>query len=514
MPPTYYQPMQFESLLVIGCINSTSPIFSMDMPIFFTCDPNDYDDLGVRRGNTYFDDTPTVRPLVENWRITSVGNRPTDHLARDLLFASCQRDPRLWRLRKMFANKPLWMCRDVFTLCVHEQAMAVKYRALHFEHLRHLNSIAPSATEYERRLIDRLCNCWPYTVEVEWAGPGDKSPRDVCKMARQCPFCFARLVVDLYHRLRQGPCPDRTHKLFVLGRLSLSDELFDRDQRHVDPRDRCKFVRKQIGNYLVSFAKSIGVEGGLISFQVGPQLYENRVWREGSAEFESQEGFRYELAVLGEVTACIGRFVKAFDEDDEKVRLPPGSGLEVMAVGGQLLLPEWSCASGWRKNSLRTLLVGTSPAYRNNCVVGGHRGAFALQPWSLANYCQWHEHLESTKNLKVFDTWGCWRSSVPPCRLRAGQDSRLINAPARRPQYRQRLALCATNESRRTEAHARREQLLEMVLSTHSDLAIPDGEQLGRTQLQEALAARGCNASERDVRWLVDQLGRPASATP
>jgi hypothetical protein len=463
---------------------------------------NNQDDLGVCGGNTHLENIELARPIVEKWKVVAVGRRPIDHLGRDLLFGSIQRDRRLWRLRTMFKHKPYWMIHDFDGPSESDLLHVVRCRSLHLEQLLHLARIEGDADEIASEVIEKLRRCWPYTLEVRWEGPEERTSHDVCGLGRQCPFCFARQVVDLYSRLNSGPCRDSDDKLLALGILSISDGQFDEDSRWLPPEDRFKFVRIEVGHYLKSFAQRIGIEGGVTSFQVGPQLYVRSGWHANERAIENQQGFQYTLAVLGEITSKADQFLRSISADRQGIVPPPNP----LQIAGEPLLPRWSCG---RTRDLRRMLVGTAPSYSRNTVPGGHIGAFTLQPWSLANYEQWRSHLDLSRNTRLFDVWGTWRGALPEAD-RAKKAQGLINAPYRRGVYRRSIAFRSSNERRKTEANSRREALLEQVRPIYAEISEGRDRRPGRVQLQKSLGDRGITVSARDVRWILLQIPRNA----
>src|SRR5208282_2461654 len=82
-----------------------------------------------------------ARDAVGNWRITAVGNRPQDHMARDFLCASLLRDFRPTWFSQYAKNPADWMLKLVRHLPEKRETMlGAQQVALHYLHRRHLLS--------------------------------------------------------------------------------------------------------------------------------------------------------------------------------------------------------------------------------------------------------------------------------------------------------------------------------------------------------------------------------------
>ncbi len=458
----------------------------------------DEDDLGEDRGKIYFPEANSARDRVRKWAIQSVGNRPRDHAVRDLLFGALQRDRRNWIFSKLVKQKPRWMMRDTFGLGDPLRMSVLKYRALHFCHLMHLARMREDADEQSTRIIERLERCWPTTVQVEWTGAGQRTTQDLCGYARHCPFCFGRRVLELYERLLAGLCHLNSGLLLWLGITSVTDTELDEICDVQAPRDRLTHVRKEFGLAMQQAAKGLGGEGGLTVFQIGPHLAQKPVWHGNERALQEQIGFNYRIAVLAGVPAVAARELYAggsFDMSDLDVR---------MACHDRGLLDrvEWHLLSAANPGEMRRAVFGCPPSSKSNTSV--QEGLFAFQPWMLANFRQWQEHLELTRHQHLFDTWGSWKTALPAA-PRAESPPSMVNAPTRRGKYRGRLALQGKNQERQDNASARRVALLPNVQGLLAGLH-GDQQPLGRVELKRLLHARGYQVSDRDCRWLVRHL--------
>jgi hypothetical protein len=251
----------------------------------------------------YTDDQLSARAqakkLVRNWRITAVGSRPRDFMVRDLLIASHLRDGRQRLLRHYSKECAPWMGVRTIGVPPKLRKSACQLSALHYLHAMQLFQIVDRATKHERAIIRRLLQCWPTGLLVAKRGPSPRTGKDVCRLARLCPFCFSRQVTRLYQRLDVAlePYQDRT---FVLARLNIPGDLFtNRFPTRLD--DRCAFVRHRVGSALVDRVRKLGADGGLVTFVVGPR-------KSTDSEMEllatkSDLEFDFRIAVLGSIAA-------------------------------------------------------------------------------------------------------------------------------------------------------------------------------------------------------------------
>ena len=212
-----------------------------------------------------------ARAAVEQWLIQDVGRRPRDFMARDLLVASLLRDPRQWLYRCLSADLPAWIGRHIADIGDKRlRKVACQIAALHFVHAIHLHRLSENLDEPHQAIVARLQQCVPYGLLLNRSGYGPPDGRDICDLARQCPWCLARRVTEVYERLHALHREDIPGVFFV-ARVNLSDEAFAVSGT-LTLREQCRLVRERLGTALIRDARAIGAEGGLVTFAVGPRL--------------------------------------------------------------------------------------------------------------------------------------------------------------------------------------------------------------------------------------------------
>src|SRR4051794_37649769 len=118
-------------------------------------DMDEDDDLGTfltqlgdhPGGRVPFIDEEEFASLMEGWRVVARGNRPHDHVGRDLLFGSPRRDHRVGWYHRLRRKPPAWVnaaftetfeVRDVDV----PQSLFVNHLLLRSLHVRHLAILA------------------------------------------------------------------------------------------------------------------------------------------------------------------------------------------------------------------------------------------------------------------------------------------------------------------------------------------------------------------------------------
>lgn len=165
---------------------------------------------------------------VGNWEFVTVGNRPVDHLGRDVLLGSLMRDRRSKAFRSI-SRKPFdWAEARVAHLPAERRAAAVQLTTLDLLHRgllgRLWGRIDPTAGlevlgEVGRRIgaradtpigtLIRLNSCRP--AGAKYCRVDDFMEEDfTCGRTAICPWCHSRAVVALHERLVAGPCSPET----------------------------------------------------------------------------------------------------------------------------------------------------------------------------------------------------------------------------------------------------------------------------------------------------------------
>ena len=347
---------------------------------------------------------------------------------------------------------------------------------------------------------------------LAWQGAETRTFDYTCGYARVCPWCHARKVLDLHERLVAGPCrPERMKgKAYVRIGLSIQgDDLrsnaafadFARKRGHDVVRegarwriggmhsmrsyvdaDGVKLVRDFLDATVGQFVARFGITGGIVTFQVGPQLSRDEVdW--------DPFDYRYSLDVVGEQ-----------DRPDRRKDLwdtlgfATGDYPRLYCENGQATGLRGELATGTDPGALRLLLAG--PAYRSLAArkmavndtapryQGGRGGVLRRPPWFLADPLQWWPHYEATRRLRLYSAFGTWKEEL--ARARAGNQEA---QPA-----------VLADRSRRNQAKAlhRRQKLLKDAKAI--------GKGLGHKKLRAAMIDAGHDVSERDARWWAGRI--------
>jgi hypothetical protein len=486
----------------------------------------------------YHPDPDLVRAQVCRWRLTALGDRPVDHVGRDLLLASLLRDRRNRRFRGLTRYPLPWMEERVAHLDHHHRRSAIQLTALDFLHRTQLGEIwyhygyesrdGPADREWLRsglgsETVRSLAACRPYGAEVAWAGEKVRSCDFTCGLGHICPWCHGRSVVALYKKLVAGPCaPDRIAGKYLMRlwtRVNSSQlrhdggaflELTARHKAEIERRGgphasetlmhplEIRFCRKLCGGFLKKMALRWGVEGGVILHQVEPCL---------NPLFWNEPEFRHEVNLIG----TIG-FRDETHRDRMKRKLGIGPYAEppmcprfadgtVMTVGFQL-----GFSPG--PKPLRSMLAGEAyswspwgPAVEDNDVRhnGGYdvEGAGRYMPWILATPEQWWAYAGAARQTRLYLAFGTWQEALGEVRDRRAAAAR----------HRRRIEpLGAGNEARRAAAGDRREGLLGLAGPVFERLRTRDGRAPGRAALARALAEDGHAVTAWEAQWIVRAL--------
>jgi hypothetical protein len=445
------------------------------------------DDLGEYYGDTDFKHGGMAREDVLNWTITAVGNRPSDHMQRDLWVSSQLRDPRMWLIKKLIKGPLPWIGRRTLGMKKLETKLMTQLTACHYAHSLHLHQLAECVPARFEKVIEQLRRCFPIGCEVVWDGPGRRGGNDICRRARQCPFCFVRAVSKLYDRLaaaRQGQTADA----YLLARITIPDHLIV-CRGNLSLREQCELVERHIHKALVKQFRTLGVDGGLLTFQVGPR--QNKVWIGSELQVDPEAGFEFKLSALGRITRDTQQLVQVINGEVE--------GLDpIEELGGKPLDATYFIDD--RPDALRFMLFGSSISYTSRDGVGNIVGAFDWPSWSLSDQSQWTSHLDATKGMRQFTFWGNWVGSISET---PRPISFLLPVAVRRA-YRTREVFARHNEEVRSSAISKADQIQQAAEAILENS--PDAHQYGRVRLRDHLAERGLVISERDVRQLLQRL--------
>jgi hypothetical protein len=475
-----------------------------------------------------FRSNQAVISAVEDWHIKSVGCRPIDYMGRDLLLGGLFGDHRPVLFRRLVEEPPDWAQELVAPLPGGKsQKQALHHAVLHYLHRQHLipqqehswregdNTFIGS--ESYRKLMDRLWRCWPYGMEVEWAGSGKRSPRDVCGLSKFCPWCYARSVVRLHKRLGTGPLREPEGKLLVLGRsVILSCEAGFGYSGVLTPEE-VEYVRSELGGQVRRRADELGVRGGLLTHQIQPG-------RQMDVNIgELHNCFRHELAVLGEMA------VPKEDEWQTVEKLlnvgPRAPDRPLPRYGSLLDAPDGSIPLFWLLMpaedplALRFLLLGSWPGYLQNPLnwkasygdnfyahplyrfrENGLVGAFTTPLWFMYDADQWSDYVRCLyRQRRLYDVFGSWRGLPQP-----EKTSLLL------PANRHKRLWVIRNCKRRRKAQETRQELLRVAAPLWSQVIAEPTQGPGRPphrrRLGELLRQHGHAVSTDMLSELVKAL--------
>lgn len=327
---------------------------------------------------------------VVNWEFATVGNRPVDHLGRDVLLGSLMRDRRSKAFRSISRKTFEWAEARVAHLPAERRAAAVQLTTLDLLHRgllgRLWGRIDPTAGlevlgEVGRRIgasadtpigtLIRLNSCRP--AGAKYRRVDDFMEEDfTCGRTAICPWCHSRAVVALHERLVAGPCSPETltGKHIVRYSLRATAEQLARMRLYAEfhARHGTENILTDVRAAQAFFSRLFkprmaGMSGGLRSIRVEPVSH----WRDetvgnGSCSTNLPDkvaglGFEANLVgVLGEkaVALCKAKFANQkmleFDGRD------PFSGID-RPVFVQLHV---GVASGDYPSALRLLLAGSA----------------------------------------------------------------------------------------------------------------------------------------------------------
>jgi hypothetical protein len=448
----------------------------------------------------------SVAAWMAQWQVMAVGNRPVDHMARDLMHAALLRNHRSVWFQKLARKPPEWLCQAVAHLPAKQQAQAAQHLALRLMHGRHLYHVSEAAARQGPSEIDlddlaSLLDCRPRGVLLEWAGTAERVHDYTCGDFRACPWCLARRAVDLHDRLLRGPCRPKAGagKHLLLGRIELDGEA----DFSVLQDWEIEQARHDWGRRLKDWARECGAVGGLLVHQVGPT---------------KEAGLLHDLSVLAEVPTATA---------DQRSRLGRVSGIEGEghtcfvtgpSTGYESRVPIRSAAMpADHRQALRYLWAGTDAGFElerggiavNGALAGtawGLDGAIRLMPWFLFSPSQWSDYRRAMRGRHLVVPFGSWRGAFP--RPRPADD--LLADPARFASQRARRArnrpLRDQNERVAEAAGEDRSRALPAARSAYAGLLEGTSRPVGRGQLREAMVRVGHPISERVARDLIELL--------
>lgn len=429
-------------------------------------------------------------PIFGGRTISAMGNRPQDHMDRDLLLASLLRNRRFRIFRKQCRETPVWA--PAVPACIQgnfqHRARQLIVLGSHHQHLieRMRDTIHLAAAPCQgEKMLAAMEACVPRGALFARTLP---DPGHVCGYARLCPWCHARSVQRLYRQLLAGPCACKNvagkHLIALRVRVEGGEELQADEVRRVRTDYRYK-LRKVAGR--------IGIAGGVIIHQATPWT----LWHDQPSE--KQKIFAHIFTLIGLVASS------AVDSLKEVI----AEACSDEAMGRDY---ETAMLPAAAPQALRYLLFGSSYRFRSGkhgLIVNDRRklrsgiqGAAALEPWFLFTERQAWSYAAVMYRTRLYDTFGNWHKS------QAGrqQCSRLRHPKSEYGNENRQAAFRSENNRRHDVANDRHRQLVAVALPLYQNFKDATGKNLGSPALRKALNDAGHAVSDRDARWLAKEL--------
>jgi hypothetical protein len=435
-----------------------------------------------------FDNLAAVRtgPIFGGRTISAMGNRPQDHMDRDLLLASLLREYRLPMFRKQCLELPAWapaVPEGIPARFQHQAQELIMLGSTHQYLIERMRASLDLAADQDKaeQMLKAMEACPPRGALFPRTTLDTARP---CGYARLCPWCHARSVQRLYGQLRAGPCTlERlTGNLLIAIRVRVGT---GEDIQACEVRE----ARNEYRYQLRRVAREIDIDGGVMIHQVTPWIpWYNR-------PEEKRKGFAHLFTIIGTVDS---RGIETLDEaieaacsgeDYNTIRLPADT-----------------------PHALRYLLFGSSYKFKSRAldIVASHRkalrfgipGAAALQPWFIFDERQAWSYVAAIQDTRLYDTFGNWRESQADQK----RCSRKRRAPSEDGEENRQWAFESTNARKHRDAEARRRQLAVIALPFFQKFKDAGGKRLGSPALRKMLEAAGYDVSDRDARWLAKNL--------
>jgi hypothetical protein len=437
------------------------------------------------------------------WPIKALGKRPADWLAHDLLMHDHLRDARLWRFHAMWKNPDAWMLDRVAGLPPDLQKRGLQLTALHFLHLRYVDSVREKfLRDWDwddgagLRRWKRLWKCRPYGADYE-----GRSTVHPCGLVWLCPWCWARTGVRVWGRLRAALGDGA--ELMMLRASITSEHLenaarwfgtgpglgepraggykyarphwiedgYGNGGRMTDPYSVLNYLqlpasRHQIGLRLDKWAEGLGIRDGMRIYTVEPTM-----WQEPNT----------------------GRYLPQFRFVGRLLGAPPAGPSPDPALRARLdgmgELHEYGPEQ-------KTLVTGSLRGWGGLLVK-----AMGWPPVSLLPPQQWASYNANMKRRPLYRAFGGWRA--------------ILTAPTKPDPFasfsRSKIALKKLNDGKKREACQRRKILLEAArplwaAAVAAAVTGQKGRPAYKQRLKSLLAEEGVQVTRRQLDELVKDL--------
>jgi hypothetical protein len=394
--------------------------------------------------------------------VKSVGGRTIDWIKRDLLIGGTGDDRRNWPQRKLLKNDASFLVQSYDRLKSPVDMGTVREaRAFDYLNRRHqlamLGSMEHDSCDYRAAACASVCSTSLYRTSTliphDWSFVRNFN---VCMNSWVCPHCYARLMVEKFQIARRRL---KEHRTSYIALLSEEYNIPIADQ------ELCKTRRISMRESLLSTAQKLGGTGGLWTVQLGPILEQKQYWDTNEAHYENVE----ELVLRVSLMAFIPK---------ERSSL---AKLKACVTGAHIIPQDTSIdvVIAEEIGALRAVMVKSrnisTPSVQ---LEHNNHGLFYWPTMTLCSPQQWHSRFLMTRYQQSARAWGDW------CRG------------------------CSQTPSTKFESKTkqRRESLLEATMPILINSGYPDAPIPGRVELRKLLGDFGLEASDRDARWLINEV--------
>jgi hypothetical protein len=279
---------------------------------------------------------------------------------------------------------------------------------------------------------------------------------NVCMNSWVCPHCYARLMVEKFQIARRRL---REHRTSYIALLSEECNIA------LDNKELCKSLRESMRESLLSTAKELGGTGGLWTVQLGPILEQKHHWDPNEVHYENEEELVLRVSLMAFIPEELLSLTKLKAFKTGAHAIPEGTWLDIVSAGE---------IGALRAVMVKSRNISTASVQLEH----NSHGLFCWPTMTLCSPQQWHSRFLMTRYQQSARAWGDW------CRD------------------------CSRTPSIRSESKTeqRRESLLEAIKPILINSGYPDAHIPGRVDLRKLLGESGIEASDRDARWLINEV--------